>query len=178
VGEPILDPGRQAGMCIHDGSEWRKAKGDADGHVHVDVETQPIGIGYVSPVTVDNVPPGSWVTILDITPGKPGELIALGLWVDGGDIPSSFTIGIRLTRDGTELYSGILMYFLGSDLSVGPYTGIYSSVGQMDTAAYRFQFHFSSPIGFQTSLKIEIRNRSDTQNIVHIRGCVLYRLIE
>jgi len=38
MGEPILDPGRQAGMCVHDGSEWRKAKGDTDGRLVVDTE--------------------------------------------------------------------------------------------------------------------------------------------
>jgi len=44
MGEPILDPGRQAGMCVHDGSEWRKAKGDADGHAQVDVVSAPTTI--------------------------------------------------------------------------------------------------------------------------------------
>jgi len=178
MGEPIIDPGRQAGMCVHDGSEWRKAKGDVDGHVHVDVETQRTGVGYASLIVINDVSPGSWATILDITPGKAGEFIALGLWMNGGDAFSTWYTTIRFTRDEAIIYSGALIYFLGSYPLVGDFTGVYSSVGLMDTTNYYFQFQVNLPIGFQKSLKIEIRNVSSTQNIAHIRGCVIYRLVE
>jgi len=39
--EPILPVGKQSGMCVHDGTAWRKAKGDADGHQQVDVVSAP-----------------------------------------------------------------------------------------------------------------------------------------
>jgi len=178
MGEPILDPGRQAGMCVYNGAEWQKAKGDTDGHVHVDVETQRTGIGYISPVLIDDVPPSSWTTVLDITPGKAGEFIALGLWLDGGDAKSSYTSSIRITRDGSVIFAGLIIYLLGTHITVGTFTGPYSSVGQMDTTYYRFQFQFNAPIGFQTSLKIEIYNGSTLEYISLIRGCVIYRLVE
>jgi len=41
MSEPILPVGKQSGICVYDGAEWRKAAGDADGHVHVDVESSP-----------------------------------------------------------------------------------------------------------------------------------------
>jgi len=41
MGEPILDPGRQAGICVHDGTEWRKVRGDTDGHPQIDVVSAP-----------------------------------------------------------------------------------------------------------------------------------------
>jgi len=41
MGEPILPVGKQSGICVHDGADWRKAKGDADGHQQVDVVSAP-----------------------------------------------------------------------------------------------------------------------------------------
>jgi len=44
MGEPILEPGRQAGICVYDGTEWRKAKGNTAGHQQVDVVSAPTTI--------------------------------------------------------------------------------------------------------------------------------------
>jgi len=55
VGEPILDPGRQAGMCLHDGTEWRKAKGDTDGHAQVDVLSSALPSGAATETTLSSV---------------------------------------------------------------------------------------------------------------------------
>jgi len=55
MGEPILDPGRQAGMCVHDGSEWRKAKGDADGHAQVDVLSSALPVGAATETTLSAI---------------------------------------------------------------------------------------------------------------------------
>jgi len=55
MGEPILDPGRQAGMCLHDGAEWRKAKGDADGHAQVDVLSSALPMGAATETTLSSI---------------------------------------------------------------------------------------------------------------------------
>jgi len=55
MGEPILDPGRQAGMCVHDGSEWRKAKGDADGHAQVDILSSTLPTGAATETTLSSI---------------------------------------------------------------------------------------------------------------------------
>jgi hypothetical protein len=55
MGEPILDPGRQAGICVHDGSEWRKAKGDADGHAQVDVLSSALPSGAATEATLSSL---------------------------------------------------------------------------------------------------------------------------
>jgi len=55
MSEPILDPGRQAGMCVHDGSVWRKAKGDAAGHQQVDVLSSALPSGAATESTLSSI---------------------------------------------------------------------------------------------------------------------------
>jgi hypothetical protein len=55
MGEPILDPGRQAGMCVYNGAEWRKAKGDADGHAQVDVLSSALPTGAATETTLSAI---------------------------------------------------------------------------------------------------------------------------
>jgi len=55
MGEPILEPGRQAGMCFHDGSVWRKAKGDAEGHAQVDVLSSALPTGAATETTLSSL---------------------------------------------------------------------------------------------------------------------------
>jgi len=55
MGEPILEVGRQAGMCVHDGTAWRKAAGDGAGHVHVDVESSALPTGAATESTLSSV---------------------------------------------------------------------------------------------------------------------------
>jgi len=55
MGEPILEPGRQAGMCVHDGTAWRKVAGDGAGHVHVDVESSALPSGAATETTLSSI---------------------------------------------------------------------------------------------------------------------------
>jgi len=55
MGEPILEVGRQAGMCVHDGTAWRKVAGDGAGHVHVDVESSALPMGAATETTLSSV---------------------------------------------------------------------------------------------------------------------------
>jgi len=55
MGEPILDPGRQAGMCLHDGAVWRKAKGDTEGHAQVDVLSSALPSGAATETTLSSL---------------------------------------------------------------------------------------------------------------------------
>jgi len=55
MSEPILPVGKQSGICVHDGSEWRKAKGDADGHAQVDVLSSTLPTGAATETTLSSV---------------------------------------------------------------------------------------------------------------------------
>jgi len=95
MGEPILDPGRQAGMCVHDGSVWRKAKGDAEGHQQVDIVSLPtvnVGVraGQIQSAVYNGVPGDTaWHTLTTIT--TRARIISIDL------VSNHSGSGIRLT---------------------------------------------------------------------------------
>jgi len=95
MGEPILDPGRQAGMCVHDGTAWRKAKGDADGHQQVDIVSLPnvnagVRAGQIQSIAYNGVPGDTaWHTLTTIT--TRARIISIDLVSNHKDS------GIRLT---------------------------------------------------------------------------------
>jgi len=55
MGEPILPVGKQSGICVYDGVEWRKAKGDADGHAQVDVLSSALPSGAATETTLSAI---------------------------------------------------------------------------------------------------------------------------
>jgi len=95
MSEPILPVGKQSGICVHDGSEWRKAKGDADGHQQVDIVSLPdvaagVRAGQIQSTDYNGVPGDTaWHTLTTIT--TRARIISIDL------VSNHSSSGIRLT---------------------------------------------------------------------------------
>jgi len=95
MGEPILEPGRQAGMCVYDGYAWRRAKGDGAGHQQVDIVSLPdvaagVRAGQIQSIVYNGVPGDTaWHTLTTIT--SRARIISIDLVSNHKDS------GIRLT---------------------------------------------------------------------------------
>jgi len=98
MGEPILDPGRQAGMCVYDGAEWQKAKGDTDGHQQVDVVSAPtttvipasgerlVGFSGIVEEAISNLDLAAGVNVLSgtvVPTGKIWKITCAGIRYEG-----------------------------------------------------------------------------------------------
>jgi len=177
MGEPILDPGRQAGMCVHDGSEWRKAKGDTDGHAQVDVLSLPDVKAGVRRLALSqgiyNGVPGDtlWHNLVSVA--GPGVLVGLDLV---SDHPLS-RARIKIDGDFIQCPSADVPHvFPGIVLQNLQYSGGESSwykIGIYDTTKAWYSLFLKREIVYYESLAVDYMAGSATADIgisVQYRG--------
>jgi len=168
MSEPILPVGKQSGICVHDGNEWRKVKGDADGHVQVDVVNLLEGIhprrGTHHSVSYDAVPGDTLVHwLVDVT-GR-GVLEWLG-----------FASTHRLSRvyimlDGSYTYSihpptpSDQPYHCVHYLQYGRQVGAIMELVVYDASLGYYSMVLRRPLFFNSSLRIGYRAYSATDKI-------------
>jgi len=166
MGEPILDPGRQAGMCVYDGAEWRKAAGDADGRVHVNVlSSTKVKLHAMWDTTV---PADGTVEPLATTSGY-GRVFACMFRIDGATASSRYS-EVWFYIDGEATPSSVISpdhiywYLCGSrvvDLSL-------AGIVAWDTTNHIYHGWWAFGPSFESSIRIVIKNK-DTANPIVVR---------
>jgi len=169
MGEPILKPGRQAGMCVHDGSEWRKAKGDLDGHQQVDIVSLPdvsagVRAGQIQQASYNGIPGDTlWHTLKSIT--TRARIISIDLVSDHPGSRIRLT-GATLLYVGPaaqipEMFPGII---LGNLNASGGESSLFK-IGVYDTTNNYYSLFLKREFETDATFKLEYQAGSTTADI-------------
>jgi len=169
MGEPILDPGRQAGMCAHNGTEWHKVAGDANGHLQVDIISLPsvkAGVRRLATnVAVYNGVPGDtlWHNLLSVS--GPGVLIGLDF------VANHYYSGVRIQIDGSYIYCPAAhvpeIHYMVSIYNLQQSGGESSwyKIGAYDTTNNQFSLFLKREIFYYNSLIVDYRAGVSTTDV-------------
>jgi len=179
MGEPILEPGRQAGICVHDGTEWRKAKGDTDGHLWV--QERPFKISIVS--WYGTVSAGGTQTLVNVTGAgfllgasqfMNGATMSCGesrfeVYIDGETSPSIKVRANSYRNDMTKAYGNFTLQAAQSSACPFGWGNLYDETEHIFSGGFALKSHF------KTSLKVNWIN-ADPNNATYIDAIVIYAI--
>jgi len=169
MSEPILPVGKQSGICVYDGANWRKAKGDADGHTHVDVVSIPninagVRPGQIQYAVYNGVPGDTlWHTLITIT----GLAKILSIDFVSNNVFSRLALFTtdRLPIGPDAVACEIWREVLFSDLEENGGESSLFKLGKFDTAAAAFSLFLKRELLTDVSLQIKYKAGTSTADI-------------
>jgi len=169
VGEPILEVGRQAGMCVHDGTAWRKAAGDGAGHQQVDIVSLPdvnagVRAGQIQQAYYNGVPGDTAYHDLVVISGK-ARILSLD-FVSNHRLSRfllATDVGLRLGVDAAtpEIWTGIVLENLQRS---GGESSLFK-IGRYDDTALAYSAFLKRELVTDVSLRIQYRAGTSTADV-------------
>jgi len=162
--------GRNVGVYVHNGSEWRKLKGNGFGHALMSVLSTATRIEVYKAWGL-TIGAGQTSTLLSTTAGR-GRLLHCLLRVDGLTTGASgswlsFFVDGEASASTKIFLNHIYYYYVGERIADMSTAGIIT----WDTTNHIYQawFHFGPT--FESSLKITFSN-NDTDNPITLRYAI------